>query len=126
MTGRGVPSGYSVPPVVARLVEHAHAHGWRTLLQWCETPEGAPFLKVEVGRRAEPDEGRGPVWRYSLTWHSWDLPHGRLRLFRSGTAETPQQPRAHDAPSVTRICRIIAAHPAPEQARPPTLAQRAG
>ncbi|MFC5911484.1 hypothetical protein [Streptacidiphilus monticola] len=112
------PDGYTIPPQVARLVEHARTHGWRTLLQWDTESAEVPFLTVQVGRRAGADDGPGPYWWYRLTWHNRDLPHGRLRLFRSGIAHTPTQPKAHDAPSIRAIHEVITAHPLPAAEQP--------
>lgn len=110
------PNGYTLPTTAAKLVEHAEAHGWRTSVQW--TPPGynnAPFVVVQVGRRlteAEAAEYRSDKWVFSLTWHSRDCAPGKLRLFGSGLAYTPDHPAAHDAPSIKAVRAVITAHPA--------------
>jgi hypothetical protein len=107
------PPGYMLPPAAADLVEHARAHGWAAAVQWSRS--GEPFVDVTVARRVQPGEGPGwwgPRWWYRICWHSRGCPAGRMRL--SGiTAETPEDPAPHDAPSVRAVRAVIAAHPAP-------------
>lgn len=107
------PAGYQAPEAGRGLVEHARAHGWRVLEQWARASDGAPFYTVTVGRPAEDEEARrfGLRWEYKHTWHSWGAAPGRVRLFRSGTAQTPAAPRVHDAPSVRRIMAVITENP---------------
>lgn len=114
------PDGYTLPRPAANLVSHAQAHGWLTLIQW--TPPGwdrEPFVTVHVGRKVmagELDDARGDRWSYKLTWHSRDCQSGKLRLFGSGLASTPDRPASHDAPSVKAITAVIAQHPGPDAA----------
>ncbi|MER5352524.1 hypothetical protein ABT093_19605 [Kitasatospora sp. NPDC002551] len=107
------PAGYEAPEAGRRLVEHARAHGWLALEQWGQASDGAPFYTVQVGRAAEDEEGRriGLGWEFRRTWHSRGAAPGRVRLFGSGTAQTPEVPRTHDAPSVQRIRELITAYP---------------
>ncbi|MFG2847470.1 hypothetical protein ACGF12_30520 [Kitasatospora sp. NPDC048296] len=107
------PAGYEAPEAGRRLVEHARAHGWLALEQWAQASDGAPYYTVQVGRAAGDEEGRriGLRWKFQRTWHSWGAAPGRVRLFGSGTAQTPEAPRAHDAPSVRRIREVIGANP---------------
>ncbi|MFJ9523748.1 hypothetical protein ACIRPK_36695 [Kitasatospora sp. NPDC101801] len=107
------PAGYQVPEAGRGLVEHARAHRWQVLEQWARANDEAPFYTVTVGRPAEDEEARrdGLRWEYQRTWHSWGAAPGRVRLFRSGTAQTPEAPRVHDAPSVRRIMAVIAENP---------------
>ncbi|MFE9003171.1 hypothetical protein ACFYOY_13665 [Streptomyces sp. NPDC007875] len=119
------PDGYTLPPQAAKLIAHAHAHGWQGETQW--TPPGwereedrEPFVLVKVGRRMEPGEleySRSDVWLYQLTWHSRGCPPGKLRLFGAGKCRTPENPATHDAPSVKAIAAVITQHPGPDAAR---------
>jgi hypothetical protein len=108
------PAGYTLPAAAARLVEHARAHQWQARVQW-PRPDSTddPSVKVMVGRLMTPAErdeyGLGDRWQYFLTWSSRDCPPGRLRLFGSGIARTPDQPADHGAPSVRAITAVIAA-----------------
>lgn len=119
------PAGYTLPPQAAKLIAHAHAHGWQGEAQW--TPPGwerqdlEPFVLVKVGRWMEPGEleySRSDMWLYKLTWHSRDCPPGKLRLSGSGLCRTPEYPAAetHDAPSIKAITAVITQHPGPDAA----------
>lgn len=115
------PQGYALPPAAAGLVAHAESHGWQALVRWTSPDfDGEPFVRVIVGRKAVDADYtggmRGPVWRYSLSWHSRGCKPGRVRLFGSGVAETPNSPQPRDAPSVKKIREIISDHPAPSAA----------
>ncbi|MQS17471.1 hypothetical protein F7Q99_36130 [Streptomyces kaniharaensis] len=108
------PVGFEVPKAGRELVEHARAHGWEAIEQWTHGPGIAePFYTVKVGRVGGVEAGRpvGAGWAYSKTWHSRCAAPGKVRLFGSGVAETPQCPRSHDAPSLVEIQRVVAAHP---------------
>lgn len=108
------PDGYAVPKVVADLLTHAEAHGWRYVLSW-SSPEGdGARLAMEIGRDTVPADGptRGTKWRYQL---AWGLPEpGLASRIRAGLAKTPDRPQWHDAPSLKKIREVIAANPMPE------------
>ncbi|MFK4187263.1 hypothetical protein ACI2L4_25115 [Streptomyces sparsogenes] len=108
------PEGYTLPKAAADLIAHAEAHGWKTMVQWTHPGwEEEKYVMVRVGREvdeAEREQFRGDGWFYKLTWHSRGCAPGRLRLFGSGLAETPDNPATHDAPSVRRIRAIITEH----------------
>lgn len=110
------PTGYTVPATAAQLAAHAQTHGWQALGQW--TPPGyagEPFYSVQVGRVLRPGEmpdARANCWKYKFTWHSRGCAPGRLRLFGSGSASTPDQPAWRDAPSVKAVRAVITNHPA--------------
>ncbi|MBI0296752.1 hypothetical protein JBE04_20385 [Streptomyces sp. PRKS01-29] len=114
------PDGYTLPTPAAKLIAHAHAHGWLGETQWTAPGwHGEPFVAVKVGRRMEPGEleySRSDVWLYQLTWHSRGCPPGKLRLFGSGLSRTPENPATHDAPSIKAITAVITQHPGPDAA----------
>lgn len=109
------PEGYSTPKAVADLMAFAESHGWRTSAQWTALGyAGEPYLTVKVGRLVpteDREEYRGDRWVYSLTWHSRDCAPGKTRRFGQGTAQTPDRPATHGAPSVKAIREVIAANP---------------
>ncbi|MEV7123972.1 hypothetical protein [Kitasatospora griseola] len=107
------PAGYRAPEAGRGLVEHAQAHGWLALEEWAAASDGAPFYTVTVGRVAVDEEDRrfGLRWEFRRTWHSWGAAPGGVRLLGSGTAQTPQVPRVHNAPSVRRIMGVISEFP---------------
>lgn len=121
------PAGYALPTIAQALIDHAHAHGWITQVEWTSNVIGwdrDPYVNVQVGRqvtnadRAAAEAAReylgdGPHWMYDLCWHSGDCAPGRLRLF-SSLAQTPDNPAAHGGPSVRGIRAVITAHPAPK------------
>lgn len=110
------PEGYRTPKAAAELIAFAELHGWRTSALWTSIGyAGDPFLNVEVGHLVpdeEREEYRGDRWVYSLTWHSRDCAPGKTRRFGQGTAQTPDNPATHGAPSVKGIRDVIAANPA--------------
>lgn len=110
------PAGYSMPKAAADLLAHAEANGWETLHQWTQPSyTGEPYLSVQLRRNltaVERADTRGDCWKYKLTWHSRGCTPGRVRLFGSGLAATPDSPAWHDAPSVKGIRAVITAHPA--------------
>ncbi len=79
------PEGYTLPAAAARLVAHAQAHGWTTLVQWLHTEEedGAPYVVVKTGHVGTPEQlpedAPRNSWRYTYTWHSFGCAPGRLR-----------------------------------------------
>jgi hypothetical protein len=110
------PDGYELPRIAADLMAHAVAHGWLAAAAWT-APDyaGEPFVRVKVGRmltELERDQHRGDRWHYSLTWHSRGCTPGKVRLFGSGLATTPDSPAHHDAPSIKGIRAVIEANPA--------------
>lgn len=123
------PAGYELPKIAVDLMAHAREYGWLTSSQWsAPSYVGEPFVKVEVGRKLdeqEREQRRGDRWLYRLTWHSRDCAPGRVRLFGSGSASTPDYGSAeqHDAPSVKAIRAVIAANPGPrlEVVKPPLV-----
>ncbi|MEV4440433.1 hypothetical protein AB0K09_15690 [Streptomyces sp. NPDC049577] len=113
------PDGYTLPAAAAGLIAHAHTHGWLADASWRDSSSGEPSVTVQVGRRLTPAEQEhylGLHWLYRLAWHSRGCTPGGLRLFGQGTAQTPDHPAAHSAPSVRQIREVIAAHPAPSEA----------
>ncbi|MFD9442100.1 hypothetical protein [Streptomyces sp. NPDC060001] len=110
------PEGYSTPKAAADLMAFAESHGWRTSAVWTALGyEGEPFLTVQVGHLVgdeSREQYRGDRWVYSLTWHSRDCAPGKTRRFGQGTAQTPDKPATHGAPSVKAIRDVIAANPA--------------
>jgi hypothetical protein len=110
------PAGYAVPKTVSDLLSFAEAHGWRTSALWtAPNYEGEPFLSVQVGRlvpEEEREDYRGDRWVYSFTWHSRDCAPGKVRRFRQGLANTPDNPATHGAPSLKALRDVIAANPA--------------
>lgn len=111
------PNGYELPRLAADLMAHAEAHGWTARVSW--TPPGysrEPYTDVEVGLMLdglEREQHRGDRWYYKLCWHSRDCAPGKVRLFGSGLAQTPDSPRVRDAPSVKAIRAVIEANPGP-------------
>jgi hypothetical protein len=107
------PVGYSLPAAADGLLAHAKANGWLTLVQWSPAPgeDGQQFVTIQVGRKADDPDSRGPVWHYTLTWHSRDCAPGRLRRFGRALAQTPGVPQPHDAPSLKAIREVIDSHP---------------
>lgn len=110
------PAGYQLPAAAAKFIEHTQAHGWRVVAQWSwdgafDNPRpGTVFVSVAAARSAaDPDSPCG--WCYRYTWHSRGYPAGRLRLCGSGLAETPSQPRTHDAPSLRKAMSVIEQQP---------------
>ncbi|SRR6266568_3825358 len=107
------------PKAAVELVEHAIAAGWKTALEWGEDSAGEPFLSVQLAI-AEP------YHYFRLCWHSRgqlarvdpaeeftrDVSAARLRLFSKLLTTRGAGAPAADAPSVTAIRQIIAAHPA--------------
>jgi hypothetical protein len=114
------PAGYALPKLAADLVAYAETHGWTTLVQWTALGyDGAPFVTVQVGRlttEADGYLGLGDRWTYKLTWHSGGCAPGKVRLFGSGVAVTPESPGAGSAPSVRAIRAVIEQHPVREVA----------
>lgn len=105
------PDGYAVPGIVADLLAHAEAHGWRYVVSWSLPEGGGARLAMEIGRNIVPADGpaRGTRWRYRL---AWGLPEpGLASRIRAGLAKTPDSPQWHDAPSVKAIREVIAANP---------------
>lgn len=114
------PAGYSLPKAAADLMAFAEAHGWLSMAQWT-SPDyiGDPYVKVQVGRHLtdeEREQYRGTRWLFELTWSSRDCAPGKVRRWRAGLAWTPDNPAAHDSPSVKKIRETIAAHPTPATA----------
>lgn len=100
-----LPSGRPTPaaPKAAReLVDHAHKHGWKTLISWLEDTEGTPYLVVQVGAK--------PGHRYTASWRNPDQPHGRLRLSGPVTGCTPTT-REWVRVSLREVHGDITAHP---------------
>jgi hypothetical protein len=109
------PDGYALPKAAALLTDWAASHGWQAMSQWGADSGDSPFVTVQVGRKVAEEDGRrgGPHWYYKLTWHNRDCEPGKLKKFGAGTAETPDNPRAHDAPSIHAIRAEIYEYPAP-------------
>lgn len=107
------PAGYSLPTAAEGLVTHAKSAGWLTLVQWSPEPggDGEPFVTIQIGRKTDDPDSRGPVWHYTLTWHSRDCAPGRLRRFGTALAQTPDMPQPHGAPSLKAIREVIDSHP---------------
>lgn len=112
------PDGYAVPKIVADLLAHATAHGWRHVMSWSSPEGGGARLAMEIGRDTVPADGptRGTAWRYQL---AWGFPEpGLASRIRAGLAKTPDHPQWHDAPSVKKIREVIAANPLTEEIAP--------
>ncbi|WP_412078981.1 hypothetical protein ACLF6K_37190 [Streptomyces xanthophaeus] len=100
------PAGYELPKQAVELIDLAKAHGWISMAQW--TPpdwEDEPSVLLHLAGKVGP----GRAFYYRITWHSRDCAPGALKLWRK-TAETPDQPRRHDAPSIKAIRAVIAAN----------------
>lgn len=107
------PEGYRLPKAAADLISDAEANGWQTGHSWGEDTGGSPFVSVVLLRRLvgpELTKWSGDRWEYRITWHNRGLAAGRVRLF-GGWEVTPQNPAAHNLPSLKAIRRTIADNP---------------
>lgn len=115
------------PKAAVELIDDARAAGWRTALEWGEDSAGEPFLSVQLALAQ-------PYHYFRLCWHSRgqlarvdpaeefirDVSAARLRLFSKLLTTRGAGALAVDAPSVTAIRQIIAAHPVAASPSTPT------
>ncbi|AZM51830.1 hypothetical protein DMA15_03865 [Streptomyces sp. WAC 01529] len=113
------PDGYELPKVVADLLAHTTAHGWKTAVAWTLRVEGGAYVDVRLGRLADPAEARfpGARWEYQMTW-GFPGPGARGARVRTSLAKTPDSAQWRDAPSLKKIREVIAANPMPRTDAP--------
>ncbi|WP_030777183.1 hypothetical protein [Streptomyces sp. NRRL S-920] len=105
------PGGYELPKVVADLLAHAAACGWKTAVAWTLHDDGGAYVDVRLGRLADPAEARftGARWEYQMTW-ALPAPGANGARVRTGLAKTPDSAQWRDAPSLKKIREVIAAN----------------
>lgn len=102
------PAGWELPKAAADLLACAERNGWMSITAWGERPGGDVMVTIQLahGRRI------GEAWRFEhLTWYASGVGTSMHRGGR-GLQSTPDAPAWHDAPSISRICAVIDAHPA--------------
>lgn len=106
------PDGYAAPAIVTTLLTAAKAAGWQTGHAWSlltERADDGTDAETVIGARLSIAVGHG-MWVYRLAW-TVDPGGKRARLSRGGLAKTPERRTWHDAPSVSKIMRVIEDHP---------------